>query len=188
MWGMCPSKADEAFYRDHVVGGNGVWMRLQACLLYLEGANSGSIRTELSQVSSEWKDKRRRRRLETMMHASELTEALFTKKQADALKSPLVAKTQVCADALTVAVNSVRDRYTAEELEEMSTLLFHKKGERDAFKWFARAMKTAFHLDVKRMERGKRRRGYGRVVVSSGAVWELVRTYRPVILATYIRP
>jgi hypothetical protein len=189
MWDMeCPSKADEAFYRDHVVGGNGVWMRLQACSLYLEGANSGSIRAELSQVSSEWKDKRRRRRLETLMHASELTEALFTKKQADALKTPLVAKTQVCADALTVAVNSVRDRYTAQELEEMSALLFKKKGERNAFKWFAKAMKTAFHLDVKRMDRGKGREGYSRVVVSSGAVWELVQTYRPVILATYIRP
>ena len=187
VWDMeYPRKADEAFYRNHVVGGNAVWMRLHAWSLHLDGANSGSIRTEMSRVSSKWKDKRRRRRLETLMHASELIEALFTEQQADALKSPLLAKTQVCAKSLTVAVNSVRDRYTAEELDEMSAMLFQKKGERGVFKWFAKAMKTAFHLDVRRVECRKGRVGYDRVIVTSAAVWELVAKYRPLCLCTHI--
>ena len=193
-WEMVdPAAVDADFYRDHVLGGHKVLGRVRGWALRIHGGTSELLTArfskELTRVFQQGDPnfdlhKRARRWLKTIIHAQELAEAVLDRDQALALNSrPLCEGTGAQIDVLCAplceAVEGVLDRYTAAQKLEMSSLLFDKKGARNAFKWCAKALEMAFHVRMERCNPRKGTPGYERATIDSRKVWGLIHKYKP---------
>ena len=188
-----PSAVDSDFYRDHVLGGRNVLGRVRGWAIRLDGTTSEELTANFSVTLTRLfrqgdpnlaLHKLTRSWIKTLIHAQELAEAVLDRNQALALNGrPMVAgigaQIDVLCEPLSEAVTGVLNTYTVAQKLEMSGLLFDKKGDRDAFKWCAKAFEMAFHVRMERHNPRKGTPGYKRATISSREVWALIHKYKP---------